>query len=795
MTLDKNRCVVTGLGMINAIGNSVEECFNNAINSISGIKETKSVDTTDCYAKMGAEVTTCNDLDDVENVSELDRVSKLCLHATKEALKDANLSKFGGNSRVSVIIGSCVGGVVSIEHYYKNNKPASDIAKMPIGAIANEVARFAEAGGVVTNIGNACAAGTISIGYACDLIRSGKADVVIAGGADAFASVPFSGFLALHALDANACSPFNHCSGITLGEGSGILIVESYEHAKARNAKMYCEVLGYGVSSDAHHITAPREDGEGQMQAINWALENSGVKPSEIGYVNAHGTGTEKNDSAEFLSLHSIFDETNDDLSVSSTKAMVGHCLGAAGSIEAVFAIKALTKGIMPPTLGFSDEDLEVLKQKAGKIDFIPNKAREKELTNVMNNSFAFGGNNASIIFSKTAGEVKPLENKKKVAITGFGLVTPLGNDVEKYIENINNNVKVEGLGTSSVGAEDWTKLELKSSFYRKLDVFCQMEAASGMYALKNAGYVVNDQNAFKTGIVVGTSEGALGTGCLFEENIAANGTAKGSAFKFPNTVYNAAGGYLSICSGIKGYNVTLANSAQAGLQGLAYATGIIRDNTAEAMIASGSDENIAITTELYSGLGLVDESALPYENKNGFKLSDGAVSIFIENEEKALERNAKIYAHVAGYGMAHKATSFSKISGSEEGLVNAIKNACQDASINISDISAIVGFANGEKHIDDVEKKALNEVFATNLKNIPVLNIKNRFGEGRAATASLGVVHASLMLSGDIKEDNAYIIDGNNIKQKTIYAKDLNKVLAISYGSGGSYTAIIIER
>lgn len=795
MTLDKNRCVVTGLGMINAIGNSVDECFNNAINSVSGIKETKSVDTTDCYAKLGAEVTNCTDLDDVKNVGELDRVSKLCLHALKEAMNDANIGYLNNDERVSVIIGSCVGGVVSIEHYYKNNKDKSDIAKMPIGAIANEVARFSGAGGVVTNVGNACAAGTISIGYACDLIRAGKADMVIAGGADAFASVPFSGFLALHALDSNPCSPFNHCSGITLGEGSGILIIESLEHAKKRNAKMYCEVLGYGVSSDAHHITAPREDGEGQMQAINWALEYSGVDASKVGYVNAHGTGTQKNDSAEFLSLHEIFDGKNDDLCVSSTKAMVGHCLGAAGSIEAIFAIKALKEGIMPPTLGFSEEDLDILKEKAGKINFLPNKAVKKELNTVMNNSFAFGGNNASIIFSKESGNVRDHEVKNKVAVTGFGLVTPLGNDLSTYIKNVKENNKVEGLGVSSVGAPDWEVLGLKSSFYRKLDVFCQMEAASGMYALKNAGYTVTDENAFKTGIVVGTSEGALATGCLFEENIAANGTAKGSAFKFPNTVYNAAGGYLSICSGIKGYNVTLANSSQAGLQGVAYSMNIIRNGVADAIIASGSDENIPVTTELYEGLELVDETAVPYANKNGFKLSDGAVSIMLENENAAVSRNAKVYAHLIGYGMAHESVSFSKIKGSEAGLVKAINSALKDANINVSDISAVVGFANGQKEIDNVECTALKEVFKDKLNTLPILNIKDRFGEGRAATASLSLVHASLMLSGDIEKDSAYLIKNNNVEKTNVLSKNLEKVLVITYGSGGSYTAIIVER
>ncbi|MDE5566239.1 MAG: hypothetical protein K2I77_04565, partial [Anaeroplasmataceae bacterium] len=262
MTLDKNRCVVTGLGVISAIGNNVEECWNNALKSVSGIEKTTTVDTEECYANLAAEVKD-KTLDQIPHSEGMDRVSKLCLKASLEALEDAGLKTFSFDNRVSVIMGSCVGGAVSIEEYFKNDRPKEVVAQMPISAIASQVASVVEAGGVVTNVANACAAGTISIAYACDLIRAGKADVVIAGGADAFASVPYSGFLALHALDANPCSPFNHCTGITLGEGAGCVIVESYEHAKKRNAKMYCEVLGSGVSSEAHHITATRPDGEG----------------------------------------------------------------------------------------------------------------------------------------------------------------------------------------------------------------------------------------------------------------------------------------------------------------------------------------------------------------------------------------------------------------------------------------------------------------------------------------------------------------------------------------------------
>ncbi|MBR6317656.1 MAG: beta-ketoacyl-[Fibrobacter sp.] len=361
MTPDERRCVVTGLGVICAVGNNVEETWKSALESVSGIHKTTSLDTKNCYADLAAEVK-CDTLDQIDAPEEKDRVSKLCIKAANEALTDAGLSSFGDDQRVSVVIGSCVGGVLSIEQYHQHGRDAAEIAKMPIASIASQVAETCGAGGIVTNVANACAAGTISIAVACDLIRAGKADVVIAGGADSFASVPYSGFLSLHALDENGCSPFNRCNGITLGEGAGIVIVESYEHAQKRSAKTYCEVLGSGVTSDANHITAPREDGVCLMEAINRAVKNSGIDKSDIGYVNAHGTGTGKNDNAEITAFKNFFGEDNANVSVSSTKVMTGHCLGAAGAIEAVFSIKALTTDTVLPTFPYTEEQSAALK-------------------------------------------------------------------------------------------------------------------------------------------------------------------------------------------------------------------------------------------------------------------------------------------------------------------------------------------------------------------------------------------------------------------------------------------------
>lgn len=796
MTENDNRVVVTGLGMITSIGDSVKECYQNAIDGVSGTKEIKGIPTEGCYAKLASQVET--DLSKYEEGPYYNKATKLCLHALEEALKDASLGDFGNDSRVAVIIGNCVAGVDAIESYYTGSKESKYILQMPMSSIANQVASYVHAGGEVTNIANACAAGTMSISYASDLIRAKKADIVICGGTDCFASVPYAGFLALHAIDENRCSPFNHTTGINLGEGSGILILESYEHAKKRNAKAYCEVLGAGISSDAHHITAPRDDGEGQMNAINWALERSGVSPSDIDYVNAHGTGTHKNDYAEFLSLRTIFGTDNKNLCVSSTKPMVGHCLGAAGSIEAIFAIMALNHGIIPPTLGFAEEDFPQLKENAGEIDFVPNVAKKKELTYVMDNSFAFGGNNVSLILSSKEGKLTPRGPKKEIAITGFGLVTPLGKGIESYIEQYRNGVTVtEGNVHSEVGPSDMQAANIPMSVYRKWDVISQIETLSGVLALRHAAIEVNEENATKIGIVDGTAEGALGMGCLFEENIAEKGNGAGSAFKFPNTVYNAAAGYLSIFAGIKGYNVTICNGSQSGLDALCYACQIIQDDREEVILASGSDENIPVTSLLADSLHLVsDHYVEPYSCEEGYVLSDGGVSVIVESLEHAKKRNAKVYACLAGYGNAHHGVPFGSLSGSGEGLDEAIRLALEDASLSINDISAISGFGNGLKEVDEVEIESYRRLFGERLSSLPIINSRRRIGEARAAASMLGAVDAALLLSDVVEEDkNAYLLTDSGVKKTSVHSKDLKYVLVTSYSSGGSYTAVILRR
>lgn len=638
-----SRYVITGLGLICATGNDVETCWKNVRDGVSGIREVTSVSTEGCVSHVGAEVR-CDDLP----APEYDRSVRLCLHAAQEALRDSALPESDLHD-AGVILGSCVGGAASIDHYYtgllQGEERKQDVLKMSASAIACDVAHALGASGETANIVNACAAGTMSIAFACDLIRAGKGKVYLAGGTDAFSSLAYSGFNALHALSADACSPLNHSNGITLGEGSGILVVEEYEHAVARGAKIYCEIAGYGVSSDAFHITAPQPEGEGQMAALRRTMVNGNVKPEEIGYINTHGTGTKKNDAAEFLSLHSLFDGCTP--SVSSTKSMTGHCLGAAGAIEAVLSVKALTENTVLPTTNYAPEDLPALAEKAGNLDCVVNVGREKQMENAMSNSFAFGGTNASIIFTKNEHDA-PLPVKSRIAVTGFGKLA--GNAVE-------------------LTAEGFDARGVKLGFYRKLDRFSQMQVLSGVDALRDAGFEINAENAPMVGSVIGTADGPMAEISNFQKTVCEKGPAAGSAFSFPNTVYNAAGGHLSIFTGLKGYCATIANGTQAGLQAVTVACDMLQNGTADLILASGTDETSENIQALYNSIG------------KGENLGEGSVTAVLETEAHAKARGARVYADILGYASLHEPTAYGAET-TKRLLDRTLRAACADAGV-----------------------------------------------------------------------------------------------------------------
>ncbi|GFP77740.1 beta-ketoacyl-[acyl-carrier-protein] synthase family protein [Clostridium fungisolvens] len=812
-------CVVTGLGVNCSIGNNLEEVWDNAVNGVSGIKNVKGIDTTNAYAKIGAtaEAFKCTFKMPKRYTRVMDRTSILVIEAVNEAIKDSNLILDEENKeRISVSIGSCTGGALSAEKFERDHSDnnvrenPNDILRIPVNCIARNVALFVGAEGVVSNISNACAAGNISIAYACDLIKRGQADVVIVGGTDAFASLPFAGFHALQALDKNNCSPFSRSQGISLGEGAGVLIIESLEHALERKARIYCKIAGYSVTGDSYHITAPKPDGESQIFAIKSAIAEAGIHSKDIDYLNAHGTGTPLNDAAELTSIKEIFYESKNHIKISSTKSMIGHCLGAASAIEAIISIKALNTSKIPPTINF-DEEVE------NEFDFVPNRNQEKNLNIVMSNSFAFGGNNASVIFSKSIEKVvnRRAYDDEKVYITGMDCMTPIGVGINEYWSNsmagkkgftiIDSDSDFKSSFIADVKVDNFSEFGIKPGFMRKLDRLSKLLLISGVNALKNAGLEINKDIEKEIGLIVGTSDGPAAEIGAFIKSINSNGIKGGSALSFPNTVYNAAAGYLSIMSKIKGYTATIVNGVSSGMDSLCYGYDLLKLNRSKYMLISGVDEYSDTIHLLYDKLNSLYIGEEPDELVYGFKgnefiVGEGSTSLLLETKENALKRGATLYAEIVGYGITNSPCKPGRISLDGKGLEKAIIKACENAGIALNVIDAIVGFANGSSIIDKMELRCYKNIFKEKLNHMNIHTVKNMVGEGRAATSALQIAHAALMLyHGQTPITRKKIDTDINIDDMTININEKENgfyryVLVTSFSFGGGFSAVILK-
>ncbi len=409
------RVVVTGMGAITPIGNSVAEFFAGVKGGSCGIDFISAFDTENFTVKLAAQVKNfdARNYMDAKEAKRMDRFSQFAVAASKEAIEDAGLELSALDpERFGVIVGSGIGGLENIE---KEARTLADkgprrvnplfipmiITNMAAGNIAIQFGAL----GICTNIVTACATGTHSIGEAYRNIKHGYADVILAGGTEAsITPLGVAGFTSLTALSTSkdpsrASIPFDkERDGFVMGEGAGILLLEEYEHAIKRGARLYAEIVGYGATCDAYHITAPSPDGYGGTRAMRLAMQEAGITPKEISYVNAHGTSTPINDRLETLAMKAAFGEEVYRIPVSSTKSMIGHLLGAAGAVEAVTCVKAMDEDFIPATIGYRIPDEEC------DLDYVPNQGRTAKINYAMSNSLGFGGHNATVIFKKTEG-------------------------------------------------------------------------------------------------------------------------------------------------------------------------------------------------------------------------------------------------------------------------------------------------------------------------------------------------------------------------------------------------------
>lgn len=424
--MQERRVVITGLGMVTPLGKNVEDTWNNLINGKSGISKITRFpieETLEGISKIAGQVKYKDDIEngfdpeeyiEKKDLRKMDRFIWYGIAAGVQAIEDSGWKPTNEKDleRTGVIVGSGIGGLTTIQEtsktiYDRGIKKISPffIPQCLINLTSGHISiKYGFSGPNLAPV-TACATGSHAIGDAMEIIKRGDADVMVAGGAEsAICEAGIGGFSAMHALSTafndnpeQASRPWDKDrDGFVMGEGSGVMILEEYEHAKARGAKIYGELIGYGISGDAYHMTSPHPQGEGAKRAIRMALQKAKLNSDEIGYVNAHGTSTVMGDVLEFNAVKEIFNSSLNNLCMSSTKSATGHLLGASGAIEAIFSTKVLTEGILPPTLNLENQDEQCIG-----IDLIAKVAKEKKCNYVLSNSFGFGGTNACLILKK----------------------------------------------------------------------------------------------------------------------------------------------------------------------------------------------------------------------------------------------------------------------------------------------------------------------------------------------------------------------------------------------------------
>ena len=400
------RVVITGVGVVSPVGTGKAEFWPALLAGKCGIGPVTSFDTSAYPVHIGAEVRDFAPEPYFQrlNPSGICRASQMAVAAAQMALRDAGLGTAASDRRrIGVSMGTTSGEAECIEQYNDTRKASGDIpvagkalANYPSHMIPRHVAIELDLHGPCVMIPAACAAGNFAIGYGLDAIRMGRADIMLSGGADRFTRIPYTGFARLGAIAPERCQPFDrNRKGMVPGEGAAVLVLERRDAALARGARIYGEILGYGVSCDSHHMTAAHPQGDGAIRAMQAAMRESGVTTDDIDYISAHGTGTPTNDRVEAMAVRTLFGERASSVPMSSIKSMLGHTMGAASAIEAVACVLALETGWVPPTINHEAPDDDCT------LDFVPNQARETRPNVILNNAYAFGGNNASVCLTR----------------------------------------------------------------------------------------------------------------------------------------------------------------------------------------------------------------------------------------------------------------------------------------------------------------------------------------------------------------------------------------------------------
>lgn len=686
----KRRIAVTGIGLICGVASSADklaEALKEGKNGFTELTDPRLAHLKADHAALVKEI--CLSAKDEALTRDMDRVVRLSVFALRQALTHAGLTAPLG-PRAATVLGTCSGGMLSTEKQFENKQNGSfaltepDYFSARYYSAAKTAALAAGASGPTAAVVTACAAGTGAISYGADLIRAGLCDVSLAGGADTFAVSTLIGFDALKAVCKGVCTPFSENIGLNLGEGAGFLVLESMEHARRRGATVLGEILGSGLSNDAYHATSPDPSGKGQTAAVERALLDAGVEYHQIDYISAHGTGTRANDAVESRAIARLLKEKSDKTPISSTKSMIGHCLGAAGALEAAAVLVAAREKVLPPTAGFT------VPREGCSLDYVPELGRPMGDSIVLSNSFGFGGNNACLVLSTGSNPEAPVEKKETPAmrpvITGTGTVHALGLGRETLDDDSRTGItRVTRFQTTDERADagfvpniDFREVDRRLDL-RHMDLCSKYLTVASRLALKNADIPIKPSATANIGMVSGLSFGPSVAEAAHVQSVIENNWKLGRVDSFPYVVQNGTAGHAARALLLKGHNTVLSTGRGAGLAALVSAASAVELGHAQTLAAAASDELSERSFGDARAAGIYGDRTVPGE---------GAAAFVVESKEAASVRGANVCAEIIGYGAATDVEN--RVCITKDSALSALTSAVERAGIHGSDIRRI---------------------------------------------------------------------------------------------------------
>lgn len=816
--LVRSALVITGLGVISPVGKNPAELFESIRLARGGISEIRAFDTSGLRVKHAAEI---RDYDPLlhftaQEVGHLDRTAQFAIIAARQACADAALTPEQlVTGRVALVMGVCAGGQgnsndwLSVQsgeadprqlrrffgtaHYYQTDAVAADL----------------KLHGPVLTVSTACASSTSALAIGFSLLQSGRCDAVLVGGADAFSLYTYAGFYALGAMPEKPISPFSVDTGVTFGEGAGFVVLERHMDALKRQARCYGELFGFGMTSDAHHITAPHPSGEGLCRAMRTALRHAGIEPNDLDYINAHGTGTQDNDVSETLAIRGLFSEGARIPPVSSSKSFFGHTLGAAGILEFIVSLLGHQHALIPPTLNF-------LAARPGcNLDYVPNKPLPGRVDRFLSNSAAFGGVNAVVVGGRIGSGTRPALLCDTIGITGVGLVTPLGFHADEVVTALRagrsaivHNDRFPCLGRCGQHAaliRDFRARRLAPTIdVRRMDSLTQYAVVAAALALKDAGLINRRMLPERIGLVVALTRGPVSTQEQFLQSLSRDGIERLSAKHFPSMVLSTLSGQVSQSCQLKGSNFTIVDGPTAGLHALVHAYEHLRQNDElDAMVLVAADEIGSLFHQLFDSLGMLsftdDSRSLPrlYDpSADGIVLGEGAAAIVLERDVSSRMRRAERYARIKGYGLSADAMTGLGIDRDGRWLEMAARLAIEEAEVAPHEIDVIYGHGRGAVAYDLRELQVVQRMLEG--RDTPIGCVNGNFGLAEASSGLYSVVTSLLgMQRGEVYP----VVSGGPLPNIIPFVRgttrhgDFRRSLVMGSTEDGNNAAVVLER